>query len=190
MKLKQTELSNLYNGIIIDRFVIDNESSDNLVKVFTVIDQPTELIIVHNNIDSFDWYNLDSLKHTDLNQNSNFKLYKKRHINICKNYKNFNINIIINNSNKSNTYAIQLLKDKLCSNIFIYTKQNNVDNVEKTKPELIGTEIFKKEINFKIMRIKQLKHFLKQNKKTIQLDINLTGLNKTQLIEIIKTIID
>ena len=48
---------------------------------------------------------------------------------------------------------------------------------------LIGLEIFVYKIDYTKLRKKQLKQFLKKNKKKIQ--INITGLTKKQLVEII-----
>lgn len=184
MKIKPTTTYKLFNQLYDKNFTLDIELSDNLVKVYTVIDKPNELIIIHyGNNNNFDWHKLDSLKDNILKNSKTFKLHKKRHQNILANYPKYFINVI--GCNRTELFVNQLKHDQ----IIIY--KDDSDDIIEQKPftDLIGTEIFKKEINFKKIRINELKTFLKNNKKNINLDINLTGLTKNNLIEIIETVI-
>lgn len=66
-------------------------------------------------------------------------------------------------------------------------EEHKVENLEKlNNDELIGTGIFKQKINFKKIKKQDLKQFIKQNKKIINLDINITGLTKKELVMIIE----
>lgn len=55
---------------------------------------------------------------------------------------------------------------------------------------LVGRGIFKQSIDFSKIRKQELKNFIKQNKKQLKLDVNLTGLTKKQLVSIVQSILD
>ena len=55
--------------------------------------------------------------------------------------------------------------------------------------ELIGQGIFKKKIDFTKLRKKDLKDFVKKNKKKLNLDINITGLTKKDLVKILENVL-
>ena len=68
--------------------------------------------------------------------------------------------------------------------------EHNTTQIDNYKSEeLIGNGIFKPKINFCKIRKKELRDFVKKNKKKVKLDVNVTGLNKKQLIELTEYIL-
>jgi hypothetical protein len=69
--------------------------------------------------------------------------------------------------------------------------EHKTDRITKLNDDddLIGTGIFKKEIDFSKLRKKDLKQFIKNNKKKLNIEINLTGLTKKQMVKIVKEIL-
>jgi hypothetical protein len=115
---------------------------------------------------------------------------------------------LVTNKKKDNTVTNIRTKNDLVSvgsnllvkppgkNITIASDSMNVLDEHKTdkllnmNQELIGNGLFKKEIDFRKLRKHELKQFLKLNKKKVNLDVNLTGLTKKQLVEIVKLILE
>lgn len=82
------------------------------------------------------------------------------------------------------------------SNITIPSKtynpltEHNTDQLVNLKDdELIGQGIFKKKIDFTKLRKKDLKEFVKNNRKKLNLDINITGLTKKDYVNILEKIL-
>jgi hypothetical protein len=69
-------------------------------------------------------------------------------------------------------------------------KEHGIDKIDNYETDdLIGNGIFKPKINFSKIRKKELRDFVKKNKKRVNLDINVTGLTKKDLIELTEYII-
>jgi hypothetical protein len=71
------------------------------------------------------------------------------------------------------------------SNLLL-NKKNNLKQLDDDN--LIGTGIFKQKTNYSKIRKNELKNFVKINKKKLNLDINITGLTKKDLILIVESI--
>lgn len=220
MKFKQIELEQLlkasYDKQLFDvsnRFIIDIPLSDIRVKVYTVNDLPNELVVIHcDSHDGYDWYdNLSYMKNSDLRYSKTYKMHKKRHKKAFDKYTDYHINVI--GHSKGALYATQLHNEKLANQVITYNKpvtdiktKNDLVSVgksivipsdsinaldeHKTDKLLIGNELFKKTIDYRKFRVHELKDFLKKNKNTIKLDVNLTGLTKPQLVEIVKKVVE
>lgn len=64
-------------------------------------------------------------------------------------------------------------------------KEHGIDQFNNYETEeLIGKGMFKAQINYSKIRKKDLRDFVKKNKKKVNLDINVTGLTKKDLIEL------
>ena len=64
-------------------------------------------------------------------------------------------------------------------------KEHGIDKINDYETdELIGKGMFKAKINYSKIRKKELRDFVKKNKKKVNLDINVTGLTKKDLIEL------
>ena len=69
--------------------------------------------------------------------------------------------------------------------------EHNTDQLGNLKDDkLIGQGIFKRKIDFSKLRKSELKDFVKQNKKKLNLDINITGLTKKDYIIIIEQLLN
>jgi len=88
-----------------------------------------------------------------------------------------------------------LLKDNdnditIPSNSLNPLKEHGIDKIDDYKTEeLIGKGIFKAKINYSKIRKKELRDFVKKNKKKVKLDINVTGLTKNDLIKLTEYIL-
>ena len=88
-----------------------------------------------------------------------------------------------------------LLKDKgnditIPSNSFNPLTEHSIKKIDDYETEeLIGKGIFKPQINYSKIRKKELRDFVKKNKKKVKLDINVTGLTKNDLIELTEYIL-
>ena len=67
--------------------------------------------------------------------------------------------------------------------------EHKTDKLDDYTDGLIGKGIFKPKVNYCKIRKKELKDFVKKNKKIVDLDINITGLNKKELIELTEYIL-
>ena len=68
-------------------------------------------------------------------------------------------------------------------------KEHAPDRLNKIGDDkLIGTGIFKQKINFSKIKKEDLKQFVKNNKKKLNLDINITGLTKKDLVKIVEKV--
>jgi hypothetical protein len=69
-------------------------------------------------------------------------------------------------------------------------KEHGIDKIDDYQTdELIGKGMFKPQINYAKLRTKELRDFVKKNKKKVKLDINVTGLTKKDLIELTEYIL-
>jgi hypothetical protein len=69
-------------------------------------------------------------------------------------------------------------------------KEHGIDKIDDYQTdELIGKGMFKPQINYAKIRKKELRDFVKKNKKKVKLDINVTGLTKKDLIELTEYIL-
>ena len=68
-------------------------------------------------------------------------------------------------------------------------KEHAPDRLNKIGDDnLVGTGVFKQKINYTKIKKQDLKNFIKQNKKKLKLDINVTGLTKKELILIVEKV--
>lgn len=202
MKFKPNELERLLKASyekdlhdLDNRFIIDKLLSDERVKVYTIVDMPDKLMVVHRGSqDTFDWHdNLTYLNDTDLKFSKSYKMHKKRHIKATSDEQYKDYYVYVFGHSCGDLYATQLCKEGLADEVIKYNKKPDISSLicnESASIDLIGDEIFVREINYKRLRKYQLKKFLKQNKLALKLDINLTGLNKKQLVEIVKKVIE
>jgi hypothetical protein len=89
----------------------------------------------------------------------------------------------------------KVLKDKdtdieIPSYSFNPLKEHSIDKIDDYEgEELIGKGMFKAQINYSKIRKKELRDFVKKNKKKVKLDINVTGLTKKDLIKLTEYIL-
>jgi hypothetical protein len=96
----------------------------------------------------------------------------------------------INTSRDIISVGQKLLKDKdtdivIPSNSFNPLKEHGIDKIDDYETdELIGKGIFKPQINYSKIRKKAIRDFVKQKKKKVDLNVNVTGLTKKELIKL------
>jgi hypothetical protein len=101
----------------------------------------------------------------------------------------------IRTSNDLVSIGNTLLKDKnkviIPSDTFNPLREHGSERLgDLDDDKLIGKGIFKTVIDFSKIRKNDLKVFIKKNKKRLNLEVNITGLTKKQLISIAQTILD
>ena len=101
----------------------------------------------------------------------------------------------IRTNNDLGSIGQKLMKDNnndviIPSDSFNPLKEHGIDKIDDYETDdLIGKGLLKPKINYCKIRKKDLKDFVKKNKKKVNLDINVTGLTKKDLIELTDYII-